>query len=90
MPEGAFEPLQKMFTPYADKTMLQVMSEDGPLKNGEMGNGVKFDVLWKKINMAQPGTAEQSNGTFGMRSRFIPENLELPEINLPLPFGKDE
>ena len=47
MKEGALEPWEKMFTPYADEGMLQVMSEDGPLKNGQMGQGVKYDLLWK-------------------------------------------
>ena len=48
MNEGAFAAFEKMFAPYEDKALLQVMSEDGPLKNGEWGPGMKFDLLWKK------------------------------------------
>ena len=59
MKEGAFEALEKMFVPYTDNAMLQVMSEDGPLKNGEMGDGVQFDLLWKKTEAAAAGTPEQ-------------------------------
>ena len=39
MKEGAFEALEKMFTPYADKTMMQVMSE-ATVKDGRFGPAV--------------------------------------------------
>ena len=62
------------------------MSEDGPLKNGEMGDGVQFDLLWKKTEVADKGAPEQKQGTFGNEFRFK-GGLSLPD----LPFGnKDE
>ena len=81
-----------MFTPYADKGMLQVMSEDGPLKNGEMGQGVKYDLLWKKTGGGPvkkgKGPAEEPKTEFRFKGAL--DNLPLPKVSLPFIGNSDE